>query len=129
MLTFLFFCTALLLVITVICYWQIFKMPASEFFGEWETAEMGNAGLQILYALIGVYVFYVLTVITYAKPALYLGLLTALESLVFLVAMRRYHHHGTMHGYYRSGVGLYLSALFQVIFLIAALYYLYPRVF
>ncbi|ASS75226.1 hypothetical protein CIG75_09690 [Tumebacillus algifaecis] len=114
----------LLLLLSVLSFWQTFKQKPAGFFHELEAAGMSNGVRQIMYAITGLYLLYVLTVMNVARPLTWFGIVTIIESLCFLLALRGDLTSGLFVRWYRYSVGMYVSAVFHILFPIVALYFL-----
>jgi hypothetical protein len=114
----------LLLLLSVISLIQTCKQKPEGLFAELEQEGFGNVILQIAYGLTGFYLLYVLTVMNHVRPLTWFGILTILEMLLFLLALRGDRKTGPLVRWYRNGIGMYVSALINIAFPIAAIYFL-----
>jgi hypothetical protein len=124
---FLLIVSILLLLVSGISYWQLIKQTPRRFFQELDALGLGNGSLQVFYALTGFYLLYLLTVMNYVRPLVIPAIILSLDSLLFLLVLRRYAYSNRLSGYFRSGFGLYVSGTMQTAFLLAAIYLLAIR--
>lgn len=124
LLTFLIVISYLLLLLSVVSLWQTVKQKPEGYFRQLEEAGFGGGTRQVMYGITGLYLLYVLTVMNYVRPLTWLGAVTVAETLFFLLSMRGDLNSGLSVRWYRKSIGMYLSGVLNILFPLAALYFL-----
>ncbi|TCP59337.1 hypothetical protein EV586_101553 [Tumebacillus sp. BK434] len=114
----------LLLLLSILSLWQTFKHKPEGYFRQLEEAGFANVTRQMMYGLSGLFLLYVLTVMNHVRPLTWFGVLTIAETLFFVLAMRGDLQSGLAVRWYRHSIGMYVSSLLNVLFPLAALYFL-----
>lgn len=113
-----------LLVLTLASFKQMISIGARTLFAELDGRGESNGVRQTVYALTGLFLLFVLVVMKDVPLLFWPGIIVSADSLLFLFACnvnRNRERDGLIRRYYRSGIGLYLSALIQIAFLVAAI--------
>jgi hypothetical protein len=121
---FLFIIAIGLLVLTVASFKQMIAIGARTLFAELDGRGESNGVRQTVYALTGMFLLFVLVVMKDVPLLFWPGIVVSADSLLFLFACnvnRDREQEGPIRRYYSSGFGLYLSALIQIVFLVAAI--------
>jgi hypothetical protein len=124
---FLLIIAVVLLLVTLASFKQMFSFGARNLFAQIDGKGESNGARQMVYALTGLFLLFVLTVMKVVQPLTLPGIIVTVDSLLFLYACyakRNQERDGLVRRYYQSGFGLYFSALLQIVFLVASLLFL-----